>query len=138
MICRYPWSELPLSAYLRVELPASLPTCPPATPALTSSSSTPGDKAASLTRRQPQFIIINHFITRLRQNRQPPLQLNFLLPSNASCLAKDNIRFPQSDFSTTNIMAMFSQNPVMNGPNYSFADVPKDTVDGLREHRFNP
>ena len=35
-------------------------------------------------------------------------------------------------------MAMFSQNPVLNGPNYSFADVPKDTVDGLREHRFNP
>ncbi|KAI1311434.1 N-terminal nucleophile aminohydrolase [Xylaria venustula] len=35
-------------------------------------------------------------------------------------------------------MAMFSQNPVLNGPNYSFAEVPKDTVDGLREHRFNP
>ncbi|KAI0016069.1 N-terminal nucleophile aminohydrolase [Xylariomycetidae sp. FL0641] len=35
-------------------------------------------------------------------------------------------------------MAMFSQNPVMNGPNYSFADVPQDKVDGLREHRFNP
>ncbi|KAJ8118713.1 hypothetical protein ONZ43_g3933 [Nemania bipapillata] len=35
-------------------------------------------------------------------------------------------------------MAMFSQNPVLNGPNYSFAEVPKDAVDGLREHRFNP
>ncbi|KAI0176439.1 N-terminal nucleophile aminohydrolase [Hypoxylon sp. FL1284] len=35
-------------------------------------------------------------------------------------------------------MAMFSQNPVQNGPNYSFADVPQDAVDGLREHRFNP
>ena len=33
---------------------------------------------------------------------------------------------------------MFSQNPVLNGPNYSFADVPRDAVDGLREHRFNP
>lgn len=35
-------------------------------------------------------------------------------------------------------MAMFSQNPVLNGPNYSFSDVPIDTVGGLREHRFNP
>ncbi|KAI1161399.1 N-terminal nucleophile aminohydrolase [Nemania serpens] len=35
-------------------------------------------------------------------------------------------------------MAMFSQNPVFNGPSYSFAEVPKDSVDGLREHRFNP
>ncbi|ORY66038.1 nucleophile aminohydrolase [Pseudomassariella vexata] len=35
-------------------------------------------------------------------------------------------------------MAMFSQNPVLNGPNYSFAEVPRDRVDGLREHRFNP
>ncbi|KAI8961370.1 N-terminal nucleophile aminohydrolase [Daldinia sp. FL1419] len=35
-------------------------------------------------------------------------------------------------------MAMFSQNPVLNGPNYSFAEVPKDAIDGLREHRFNP
>ena len=35
-------------------------------------------------------------------------------------------------------MAMFSQNPVLDGPNYSFAEVPQDRVDGLREHRFNP
>ncbi|KAI0483054.1 N-terminal nucleophile aminohydrolase [Xylariaceae sp. FL0804] len=36
-------------------------------------------------------------------------------------------------------MAMFSQNPVLNGPNYSFAEAPsQDSVDGLREHRFNP
>ncbi|KAI8954797.1 N-terminal nucleophile aminohydrolase [Xylaria longipes] len=35
-------------------------------------------------------------------------------------------------------MAMFSQNPVLNGPSYSFAEVPKGAVDGLREHRFNP
>ncbi|KAI1810541.1 N-terminal nucleophile aminohydrolase [Poronia punctata] len=35
-------------------------------------------------------------------------------------------------------MAMFSQNPVLNGPNYSFAEVPTGATDGLREHRFNP
>ncbi|TRX97776.1 hypothetical protein FHL15_001531 [Xylaria flabelliformis] len=35
-------------------------------------------------------------------------------------------------------MAMFSQNPVLNGPSYSFAEVPKGAVDGLRENRFNP
>lgn len=33
---------------------------------------------------------------------------------------------------------MFSQNPVLNGPNYSFAEVPKSAMDGVREHRFNP
>ncbi|KAK9421606.1 hypothetical protein SUNI508_05536 [Seiridium unicorne] len=36
-------------------------------------------------------------------------------------------------------MAMFSQNPILNGPNYSFSDTPvQDQVDGFREHRFNP
>lgn len=36
-------------------------------------------------------------------------------------------------------MAMFSQNPVLNGPSYSFSDAPtQDHVDGFREHRFNP
>ncbi|KAG6250297.1 hypothetical protein E4U23_001526 [Claviceps purpurea] len=34
--------------------------------------------------------------------------------------------------------AMFSQNPVMNGPNYSFSDAPKANHGELREHRFNP
>lgn len=32
---------------------------------------------------------------------------------------------------------MFSQNPLMNGPNYSFSDVPKSAGEP-REHRFNP
>ncbi|KAJ1331393.1 20S proteasome subunit beta 6 [Microdochium nivale] len=36
-------------------------------------------------------------------------------------------------------MAMFSQNPVLNGPNYSFAETPsKQNTSGFREHRFNP
>ncbi|KAK6841493.1 Proteasome A-type and B-type [Apiospora arundinis] len=35
-------------------------------------------------------------------------------------------------------MAMFSQNPVLDGPNYSFAEAPQARADGFREHRFNP
>ena len=35
-------------------------------------------------------------------------------------------------------MAMFSQNPVLDGPNYSFAEAPQVRADGFREHRFNP
>ena len=34
--------------------------------------------------------------------------------------------------------AMFSQNPLMNGPNYSFSDAPTTANGGHREHRFNP
>lgn len=35
--------------------------------------------------------------------------------------------------------AMFSQNPLMNGPNYSFNDSPRVTApEGAREHRFDP
>lgn len=34
--------------------------------------------------------------------------------------------------------AMFSQNPVMNGPNYSLSDAPTTANGGHREHRFNP
>jgi 20S proteasome subunit beta 6 len=34
--------------------------------------------------------------------------------------------------------AMFSQNPLMNGPNYSFSDTPRSNNGELREHRFNP
>ncbi|RGP79075.1 20s proteasome subunit beta 6 [Fusarium longipes] len=34
--------------------------------------------------------------------------------------------------------AMFSQNPLMNGPNYSFSDAPKTNNGEFREHRFNP
>jgi hypothetical protein len=34
--------------------------------------------------------------------------------------------------------ALFSQNPLMNGPNYSFSDVPKTANGDNREHRFNP
>lgn len=34
--------------------------------------------------------------------------------------------------------AMFSQNPLMNGPNYSFSDAPKAANGQFREHRFNP
>jgi len=34
---------------------------------------------------------------------------------------------------------MFSQNPVMNGPNYSFNDAPKvNAPEGARQHRFDP
>ncbi|KAK5987369.1 Proteasome subunit beta type-6 [Cladobotryum mycophilum] len=34
--------------------------------------------------------------------------------------------------------AMFSQNPLLNGPNYSFSDAPKTNNGEPREHRFNP
>lgn len=35
--------------------------------------------------------------------------------------------------------AMFSQNPLMNGPNYSFNQTPSKAASGeYREHRFNP
>ncbi|KFY14744.1 hypothetical protein V492_02442 [Pseudogymnoascus sp. VKM F-4246] len=36
--------------------------------------------------------------------------------------------------------AMFSQNPVMNGPNYSFnqSAAPSSAADGFRQHRFDP
>ena len=34
--------------------------------------------------------------------------------------------------------AMFSQNPVMNGPNYSFSDTPRKNNGQPREHSFNP
>lgn len=33
--------------------------------------------------------------------------------------------------------AMFSQNPVLNGPNYSFSDAPRANGEP-KEHRFNP
>lgn len=35
--------------------------------------------------------------------------------------------------------AMFSQNPLMNGPNYSVNDAPRlNAPEGAREHRFDP
>lgn len=35
--------------------------------------------------------------------------------------------------------AMFSQNPLMNGPNYSINDAPRvNALEGAREHRFDP
>lgn len=35
--------------------------------------------------------------------------------------------------------AMFSQNPTLNGPNYSLSDVSRTTApEGAREHRFDP
>ena len=35
--------------------------------------------------------------------------------------------------------AMFSQNPLMNGPNYSISDTPRiNAPEGAREHRFDP
>ncbi len=35
--------------------------------------------------------------------------------------------------------AMFSQNPLMNGPNYSVNDAPRATApEGARQHRFDP
>jgi hypothetical protein len=33
---------------------------------------------------------------------------------------------------------MFSQNPIENGPHYSFAENPTAHGGELREHRFNP
>ena len=32
--------------------------------------------------------------------------------------------------------AMFSQNPLMNGPNYSFNDAPKNIAAGENDHNF--
>ncbi|POS78033.1 proteasome catalytic beta-6 [Diaporthe helianthi] len=34
--------------------------------------------------------------------------------------------------------AMFSQNPLMDGPNYSFNDTPKTNNGEFRQHRFDP
>lgn len=46
---------------------------------------------------------------------------------------------PIADLQATVIMAaMFSQNPLLNGPNYSFSDTPKAANGEFREHRFNP
>jgi hypothetical protein len=45
---------------------------------------------------------------------------------------------PYFPFSLANMAAMFSQNPLMNGPNYSFSDVPKTTNGDVRERRFSP
>ncbi|CAI4217104.1 unnamed protein product [Parascedosporium putredinis] len=33
---------------------------------------------------------------------------------------------------------MFSQNPLMNGPNYSFSDTPHNAQGNFKEHRFSP
>ncbi|EHL03312.1 N-terminal nucleophile aminohydrolases (Ntn hydrolases) [Glarea lozoyensis ATCC 20868] len=35
-------------------------------------------------------------------------------------------------------MAMFSQNPLMNGPNYSFSQTPSTAAAGNKEHSFYP
>jgi hypothetical protein len=45
---------------------------------------------------------------------------------------------PIYDFEAAIMAAMFSQNPLMNGPNYSFSDTPKKNSGEPREHRFNP
>ena len=34
--------------------------------------------------------------------------------------------------------AMFSQNPLMDGPNYSYSDVPKTNNGEPRQRGFNP
>jgi 20S proteasome subunit beta 6 len=34
--------------------------------------------------------------------------------------------------------AMFSQNPLMNGPNYSFNQAPATAAGGNKEHGFYP
>jgi 20S proteasome subunit beta 6 len=34
--------------------------------------------------------------------------------------------------------AMFSQNPLMNGPNYSFNQAPTIAAAGVKEHSFYP
>lgn len=39
---------------------------------------------------------------------------------------------------TARMAAMFSQNPLMNGPNYSFNDAPKTNNGEFRQHRFDP
>ncbi|KAI1761191.1 N-terminal nucleophile aminohydrolase [Hypoxylon sp. FL1150] len=68
-----------------------------------------------------------------------------LEPTSTISIHRDHLYQPNSRttgclpaYYYATVMAMFSQNPVLNGPNYSFAEVPKDAVDGLREHRFNP
>lgn len=46
---------------------------------------------------------------------------------------------PKLDSPTTSTMAMFSQNPLLNGPNYSFSEAPKfNAPEGARQHRFDP
>ncbi len=35
--------------------------------------------------------------------------------------------------------ALFNQNPLLDGPSYSFSDTPKvNAPEGAREHRFDP
>lgn len=41
-------------------------------------------------------------------------------------------------FKPAKMAAMFSQNPLMNGPNYSFNDAPTTNNGEFRQHRFDP
>lgn len=50
----------------------------------------------------------------------------------------DSRTTPREPFPAAKMAAMFSQNPVLNGPNYSFSDGAKTNNGELREHRFNP
>ena len=55
--------------------------------------------------------------------------------------APSPLHFPSSAderLRSAKMAAMFSQNPVMNGPNYSFSDAPQNHNGEPREHRFNP
>jgi hypothetical protein len=64
-------------------------------------------------------------------NHKPSTSLSIVL-SEASNPRKIKLR------RIAKMSAMFSQNPLMNGPNYSFSDAPKTNNGELREHRFNP
>lgn len=58
-----------------------------------------------------------------------------LLPLTSPLVNDAAIKYHRN---TAKMAAMFSQNPLMNGPNYSFSDVPKTAHGEPRQHRFNP
>jgi hypothetical protein len=57
------------------------------------------------------------------------------LQSSTTSIAAEAVNHHQAN--AADMAAMFSQNPLMNGPNYSFSDAPK-TRGEPREHAFNP
>jgi 20S proteasome subunit beta 6 len=45
---------------------------------------------------------------------------------------------PPPEAPEAKMAAMFSQNPLMNGPNYSFNQAPSTAAAGNKEHAFYP
>jgi 20S proteasome subunit beta 6 len=45
---------------------------------------------------------------------------------------------PPPEAPEAKMAAMFSQNPLMNGPNYSFNQAPSTATAGNKEHAFYP